>query len=86
LDQLLLHLGLPTLRDTVKGIAGILALVGFLAAALYLVSLRVYAAVRAYSLHLDRMLYGKITGQDWTTHWKTEETSDVVSGVAAGRL
>jgi predicted acylesterase/phospholipase RssA len=86
LDQLLVHLGLTTLRDTVKGIAGILALVGFLAAALYLVSFPVYSAVRTYSLHLDRMLYRKITGQDWTTHWQTEETSDVVSGVAAGRL
>jgi hypothetical protein len=84
-DQLLVHLGLTTLRETVKAIAGILALVGFLAVALYLVSFPVYAAVRAYSLHLDGMLYRKITGQDWTTHWKTEEISEVVSGVAVGR-
>jgi predicted acylesterase/phospholipase RssA len=86
LDQLLVHLGLTTLRNTVQGIAGISALVAFLAAALYLVSFPVYASVRAYSLHLDRMLYKKITGEEWSTHWKTEETSDVVSGVAAGRL
>lgn len=71
LDGLLQLLGLTTLGETVKGIAGILALAAFLAISLYVVSFPVYAWVRAYSLHLDRLRYKEITGEEWSTHWTT---------------
>ena len=84
LDQLLQVLGLTTLSDIVKGIAGILALAAFLAISLYVVSFPVYAWVRAYSLRLDRMRYKNITGEEWSTHWKSVQTSDRASSAAAG--
>ena len=84
LDQLLQLLGLTTLSDTVRGIAGILALAAFLAISLYLVSFPVYAVVRAYSLHLDRLRYKKITREEWSTRWKSDQASDVSSSAAAG--
>ena len=78
LDQLLQLLGLTTLSDTVRGIAGILALAAFLAISLYVVSFPVYAWVRAYSLRLDRLRYRKITGEEWSTHWENGQTGESV--------
>jgi hypothetical protein len=84
LDLLLQLLGLTTLSDTVRGIAGILALVAFLAVSLYVVSFPVYAVVRAYSLHLDRLRYRKITGEEWSTSWQSAQTPERASSAAAG--
>lgn len=84
LDQLLQLLGLTTLGATVKGIAGILALAAFVAISLYVVSFPVYAWVRAYSLRLDRLRYKTITSEEWSTHWKSGQTSGLSSSVAAG--
>ena len=84
LDLLLQLLGLTTLSATVKGIAGILALAAFLAISLYVVSFPVYAVVRAYSLHLDRLRYKNITGEEWSTHWKSAQSPDRAYSVAAG--
>ena len=84
LDQLLQQLGLTTLSATVKGIAGILALAAFVAISLYVVSFPVYAGVRAYSLHLDRLRYKNITGEEWSTHWKSVQTPDRSYSAAAG--
>ncbi len=84
LDLLLQLLGLTTLSATVKGIAGIMALASFLAISLYVVSFPVYAVVRAYSLHLDRLRYKNITGEEWSTRWKSAQSPDRAYSVAAG--
>lgn len=72
-DRFLDGLGLTTLHDTIQDVAGLIALVILTAVALYLVSFPVYVVVRTWSLYLDKMLYRKITGVDWSVKWTKDQ-------------
>ena len=85
LESLLSKLGLTSLNQTVLGISGLLALVILVSLTLYLFSFPVYVLVRTYSLYLDKVRYRKITGQDWSVRWASEQPADIVSEMVAGK-
>lgn len=76
LDSILSHLGLLELSMSIKGLAGVAAVLVLTIIALYIASFPVFVLVRRIAVALDRKTYKELTGVEPSTSWTAKEEGD----------